>query len=220
MDAVRKRDAAKLVRAAYLWMGITLEETMALFSRSLCGAAVAAFLLAAPGAAFAAAVVPLDHFNQVELHGGGHVVLRHGAAQSVTLAKGSTDHTHFTIKDNGALVIDACDANCPHEYDLEIDIVSPDIAGVAISGGGAIVAEGTFPNQARIGAAVSGGGDIDIRAMSAAEVDAAVNGGGKILTAPDGALNAAVNGGGNITYWGNPKVSEAVAGGGSVRRGG
>ncbi|HXC55237.1 MAG TPA: DUF2807 domain-containing protein [Rhizomicrobium sp.] len=178
--------------------------------------AAASALLAAP--AFAGTVVPLEHFNSVGLRGGGHITLKHGAVQSVTLLKGSTDYTRFTIEHGGGLNIDACNENCPHNYDLEIEIVSPDIEGVAIEGGGAIATQGSFPAQNRLAAAVSGGGNIDVSAIDAASVDAAVNGGGRILVAASGALNAAVNGGGRIGYRGNPAVSQAVSGGGSVQR--
>jgi hypothetical protein len=176
----------------------------------------AATLASAP--AFAATIVPVGHFRSIELRGGGHVALHHGAAQSVTLVSGSTDFTTFRIEDGNKLVIDACNDRCPHEYDLDIDIVSPDIRGVAISGGGTIEAQGAFPGQHALDAAVEGGGSIDIRAMSSAEANAAVNGGGRIRLAPQRMLTAAVNGGGSIVYWGNPAVTQAVSGGGSIKK--
>jgi Putative auto-transporter adhesin, head GIN domain len=185
------------------------------FARILL-AATAVSLLAAPS--LAAEVVPLDHFNGVGLHGGGHVVLKHGAEQRVTILKGSTQFTRFRVEHGGGLQIDACNDRCPQQYYLEVEIVSPDLNAVAIEGGGAIVADGGFPSRGELSVAVSGGGTIDVRQMPAGSVNAAVNGGGKIKTAPKTALNAAVNGGGNITYWGNPAVSEAVSGGGSIDR--
>ncbi len=175
-----------------------------------------ATLLAAP--AFAAETVSVGHFSQIELRGGGHVVVKHGAAQSVTVLKGSTQYTRFHIREGNKLVIDACDSNCPHTYDLEIEIASPDLDGAAIDGGGEIVAQGSFPGQDRLALAVNGGGDIDMRPVKAAAVDAAVNGGGDIHLTATRALNAAVSGGGDITYRGNPQVNEAVQGGGDVER--
>jgi hypothetical protein len=146
------------------------------------------------------------------------VVLRHGVTQSVTLLKGSTQNTRITVH-GASLEIEACNNSCPHNYDLEIEIVLPEIDGVAIQGGGAIVAEAGFPAQHGVDAAVSGGGDIDLRAIQASNVSAAVNGGGLIKVSTNGTLSAAVNGGGRIAYWGDPKVSEAVSGGGSIDRG-
>lgn len=180
-----------------------------------CSAAMAALLLAAGGAS-AATVVPLAPFKAIGLHGGGDVVLKHGDVQRVTLLKGSTQYTGFTVKE-GSLEIDACNDSCPSNYDLQIEIVSPEIDAVAVHGGGDIKAEGSFPSVSHLAAAVHGGGDIDLRAIPAANVSAAVNGGGDISTTATVSLAAAVNGGGDITYWGNPTVSEAVHGGGDVQ---
>jgi hypothetical protein len=183
----------------------------------LAVAALFALPFAAPAAA--QSVVPLGAFKSVQLRGGGHVVLRHGAVQRVTLIKGSTQYTGFELRHGDELVIDACNASCPQHYDLEIDIVSPDIEGVGIAGGGAIESSGAFPRQDRIAAAVKGGGSIDIRSLPAASADAAVSGGGRIRIMAERELNAAVNGGGKITYWGNPQVNSAINGGGSVSKG-
>ncbi len=181
-------------------------------SRLLAAAAIAV-LFAAP--ASAAEIVPLAHFDSIGLKGGGHVTLRHGATQSVTLLKGSTQYTHLDVHGT-SLEIEACSNSCPNQYDLDIEIVLPEVTGVAIQGGGAIIAEAGFPAQHGVDAAVSGGGSIDLRAISASNVDAAVNGGGHIKVAAEGTLSAAVSGGGHIAYWGNPKVSEAVSGGGAI----
>jgi hypothetical protein len=177
--------------------------------------ALAAVLLASP--AFAATPVQVGHFDQIELHGGGHVTIRHGAQQSVTLIKGSTDITKFEIHDGGKLIIYTCKGTCTIEhYDLEIEIVTPDLASAAINGGGDIVAQGTFPARDNFAAAIHGGGDVDMLAISAATVEAAVHGGGDIHVTATKQLTAAVNGGGDISYRGNPHVTEAVNGGGAI----
>ncbi|MEJ0025120.1 MAG: DUF2807 domain-containing protein [Rhizomicrobium sp.] len=176
----------------------------------------AACLMIAP--ATAATVVPVAKFRQIHLRGGGHVVLRHGDAQRVTLLKGSTQFTTLTVRNGRELDIDACNANCPQHYDLEIEIVTPDLAGVAIEGGGAIGTQGAFPAQSNLAAAIHGGGEIDVHAISAGTVEAAVHGGGSVAVTATGMLMAAVHGGGAITYRGHPQVTQAVAGGGSVER--
>ena len=189
---------------------------MILRSRVAAAALLALPLLMA-GPSVAGTDVPVSPFKSIGLRGGGHVVLQHGLTQRVTLVKGSTQFTSFDIRSN-ELTINACNANCPNHYDLEIEIVSPDIDGVAIKGGGEIESRGDFPKQGKIGAAVAGGGSIDIRTMAADEVNAAVNGGGDIMTKPARTLHAAVNGGGEISYSGNPEVTSAVNGGGSVTK--
>jgi hypothetical protein len=179
---------------------------------------VAGLCLSSP--AFSQTVMPVERFRSVELRGGGHVILRPGAAQRVMLLEGSTKYTHLHVRNDGQLLIDACDENCPHDYDLEVEIVTPHIDGVAIEGGGTIESERGFGRQASIGAAIQGGGHIDIRSIDAEHADAAVDGGGHIAVRAESSLEAAVNGGGNVSYWGNPSVTSAVDDGGSVSRGG
>src|SRR5690242_13208596 len=116
-----------------------------------------AALLATP--ALAGTVVPVGPFNRIALNGGGEVILKHGAAQRVTLIKGSTAHTSFTLRNDGELEIDACNASCPHQYDLTIEIVTPNLRG----------------------AAIDGGGEIDVRAIRAGKGEASIQGGGKIM---------------------------------------
>jgi len=178
--------------------------------------AVAALFLATPATADTA--VRLGHFNRIALHGGGEIALKHGAEQRVTLIKGSTDHTTFRLSTDGELEIDACNITCPHQYELKIEIVSPDIRGAAIDGGGEIRTDGAFPNQNRFSAAINGGGVIDVRAIRAASAEASVHGGGKILVTANTSLAASVAGGGEIVYRGSPAVSQSIAGGGSVER--
>jgi hypothetical protein len=186
-------------------------------AKTLFLAATAFTLLGAP--VFAAEVVPVGHFTGVGLRGGGHVVLRHGAEQRVTILKGSTQYTRIRIESGSGLSIDACNSNCPSHYDLEVEIVTPELGAIAVEGGGSIDATAGFPSRDQLAVAVSGGGSIDVRQMPANAVNAAVNGGGDIRTAPRVALNAAVNGGGEILYWGSPVVAQAVSGGGNIARG-
>jgi Putative auto-transporter adhesin, head GIN domain len=189
---------------------------MAAVSRILALAAAATL---ASGVAFAQTTISVAPFNSVELRGGGHVTIRHGDAQRVTLIKGSTQFTHMHIEDGRKLVIDACNRDCPHEYDLDIEIVTPDIEGVAISGGGSIQSADAFPGQHSVSAAVEGGGAIDIRSIDADAANAAINGGGKIAIRAEHRLTAAVDGGGHIVYWGDPSVTSAIDGGGNISKG-
>ncbi|MGH6870498.1 MAG: GIN domain-containing protein [Rhizomicrobium sp.] len=183
----------------------------------LASAALAA--LAAP--ACAQTVVPTPAFDSVELEGGGHVTIKHGDVQRVTIVKGSTQYTRIGTEmlQPRKLKIDACNENCPQHYDLEIVIETPSIAAVAISGGGHIETAGAFPGQHAVTAAIEGGGHVDLRSIDADNATAAVEGGGHIELRAEKHLTAAVDGGGHITYWGSPEVTEAVNGGGEVSRG-
>jgi hypothetical protein len=177
----------------------------------------AAFAIAAP--ALAAEVVPVAQFRSIELRGGGVVTVVPGPAERVTIAEGSSRFTHMRVDGNGKLRIDTCDERCPPMYRLRLVIQSPRVPDLAISGGGLITTAAGFAPQARLAAAVNGGGRVDARSVEADSVSAAVNGGGELLVRPRATLAAAVNGGGHIRYWGNPQVSMAIHGGGAVSRG-
>jgi hypothetical protein len=210
MAAAEALDAKKLAGPSYLSGSVVpSEDSMRFAACSL----LAALAMSAPAMA---ASVPTGAFDQVRLLGGGHVSVRHGAKQSVNMIKGSLEHTEFRIKEGHMLEISACNRSCPMTYDLEVEIVTPELKAAAINGGGEIVADGSFPAQDALDVAINGGGDIDMRSISAANVDAAVKGGGDIEITATRELNAAVSGGGDIVYHGNPQVNEAIRGGGSV----
>jgi hypothetical protein len=192
--------------------------------------ALLAFTASSPAAA--SEVVPLPRFKALELRGGGEIVLRHGPVQRVTIIEGDSNISRLEVpgpsqerigrdvyRNSGeSLVIRACRERCPRNYRLRVEIVSPEVAAIAISGGGSIRTEGAFPHTDAVALAVSGGGMIDGRALRADAVGASVNGGGLISTHPRESLGASVQGGGTIRYWGSPSVGQNVRGGGEVVR--
>jgi hypothetical protein len=173
--------------------------------------------VSAPALAYAqpVAVAP---FKAVQLRGGGDVSIVPGPVQRVTILNGSTQFTRFHTEHGDQLVIDACNAQCPHNYNLRIQIESPRVPTVAVQAGGTIVVRPGFAPQRDIVAAVSAGGTIDLRALAADRATAAVHAGGDIYVRPRASLTAAVNSGGDIHYSGHPAVTMAVQGGGDVRR--
>jgi hypothetical protein len=176
--------------------------------------AIAALLAVSPAAAQSPVSVP--RFDSIELQGGGEVTVRHGATQRVNLLRGSREMTGFTVE-RGQLKIDTCIRDC-HNYDLRVEIVTPDLDGLSIRNGGRIVVLGDFPAQADLAVAVSQGGEIDARAIAARDVAASVSRGGLIRTDARETLAASINSGGSISYVGNPETSVAINGGGSVNR--
>ncbi|HEX4080026.1 MAG TPA: DUF2807 domain-containing protein [Rhizomicrobium sp.] len=188
------------------------------FSPALpCAVLAIGLPLAAP--ALAQQIVRVAPFDSIELEGGGHVTVKHGNVQRVQLVRGSTAFTRFTVEDGRKLRIEACNNDCPHHYDLDIEITTRNIDALAVSGGGAIDGTGGFPSPRKLALAVHGGGTIDARAIDADKAVAAVDGGGIIRVRADGKLTAAINGGGKIRYWGNPQVTQTIDGGGKVERG-
>lgn len=178
-------------------------------------AALAALLAAAPGAARTPVAVPV--FDSISLERGGRVTVRHGTQQSVTLVRGDLDTTRFTVDGDGKLEILACVRRCSN-YRLEVEIVTPELDGVGVEGGGEIRAEGVFPARDVLALGVRGGGEIDMLAIEAGTVAAGVQGGGTILAHARERLTAGIDGGGAIRYRGNPTVTSGVNGGGAVTR--
>ncbi len=185
-------------------------------------------------AAVAQTVVPLQRFDAVELSGGGEVILRYGPVQRVTIVEGNTQISDIRVEGreerrvgrntmisgNDRLVISPCRQRCPERYKLVVEVQTPDIDALAVRGGGMIRVREGFRPASNVAVAVSGGGQIDARALAAASASAAVNGGGAAMVGPSSRLSAVVNGGGMVRYWGNPRVSTVVSGGGTVVRGG
>lgn len=176
-----------------------------------------ALAVAAP--ALAVESLPVPPFRSVELRGGGNVEVVPGPRERVTIVEGSSQFTHAYVDRWGKLIVDTCNANCPHFYRMQLRIESPRVPDLAVSGGGAITVAPGFVPQSQLSGAINGGGKIDARAVEAADVSAAVNGGGDLLVRAASSLSGAVRGGGTVRYWGNPQVSSAIAGGGTIRRG-
>ena len=175
-----------------------------------------AFAIVASTPVLAMELVPVPPFRSVELRGGGNVVVVPGPAQRVTIREGSSRFTRMYVGRDGKLRIDTCNEQCPRHYRLTVEIQSPSVPDLGVSGGGEIKTQGGFRPQSQLSAAVNGGGKIDTRALDAVDVSAAVNGGGQLLVRARSDLSAAVNGGGVVRYVGNPRVASAIHGGGLV----
>ena len=179
--------------------------------------AVMLFVIAVPVAG--QTPIRVAPFRSIELHSGGEVVLRHGATQRVTLLKGDADCARVMTDGAGRLVIEKYSAECHRKYDLQVEVVAPQFAEVAVNDGGHINSIGDFPRQPQIRTAVRNGGSVDLRSMPADKVIASVAQGGRILVMPQTMLTASVADGGQITYWGEPRVEKSIQHGGAVTKG-
>lgn len=178
-----------------------------------------AAIVAAPAAASAAQVVSVPAFKALELNDGGHVTVRHGAMQRVTLIEGSLQYTRFVLREH-TLHIENCYVRCPRNYRLRVEIVTPSVLGLAVNDGGMMSAEGSFPLQDSVAAAVSDGGIVDARAIPAKNVAAAVNDGGIVLVTAKTNIAAHIRDGGRVTFWGDPtNIVKSIEDGGVVSRG-
>lgn len=181
--------------------------------------AAAAIAIAAPAVAAAQTVAPLDKFTSVDLHGGGVITIRQGPVQRVTLVRGDPKVAHFEVTDRnrgGRLVISPCEGFCWGSHHLEVEIETPELDGLAIHGGGRLVAHGAFPARGAVSAVIHGGGDIDMKDVPAQSASVAIYGRGKIYVTAQNSLSASIYGGGAIRYLGQPTVNSEIHGGGTI----
>ena len=160
----------------------------------------------------------LAPFVSVELRNGGRAIVRHGATQRVTFLKGTPDLTRVTVASGAGLLIEKCKSKCARGYEMEIEIVTPELARLTVAQGGTLESRGVFPRQAAITLTVDNGGTIDVRSMSVGSVTASVLSGGRIFVQPLTAMVARVVEGGNITYWGDAPVTQSIEHGGVIVR--
>lgn len=155
-------------------------------------------------------------FDAVSSKGGADVIVRPGTSHTVRVVRGDPRAVEILSKRPRSLEIrcrpDACRGSAPR-----VEVTSPRVTALAVSGGGRIYVERGFAPQEDVALAVHGGGQLDASHLPAADVAAAINGGGDILTHAGSDLAASVRGGGTIRYLGNPSVATAIQGGGEVR---
>ena len=162
-------------------------------------------------------VVPVGDFEAVELHDGGHVVVRAGAVPRVTVVRGDSRNVQITVE--GQRLVIRNEGKHRRGERMEIEVVTPELTAVSVSNGGTVQTAGSFSARPAITARVEQGGTIDIRSVAADAVVASVDSGGRIFTHARRTLDATVRSGGAITYWGAPQVSRSVRHGGMVARG-
>ena len=189
--------------------------------RSIKSIIASTFILLVSGMLYsvAAQTVQVSPFNSVYVRNGGTVVLRHGSKQQVTLLRGTQTYSTIRTDDRGVLVVEKCTSRCPRGSVLEVEIVLPLVESLAVSDGGTVRTEGTFPKHQNLSLSVENGGVIDARAIIANNVSVSVREGGAVLTRPQFSMNASVFNGGVITYWGEAEVKSSVKGGGSISKG-
>src|SRR5688572_11943677 len=78
-------------------------------------------------------VIPVAQFRSVELQGGGNVIVRHGKTQRVTMLEGSLRYSRVRLAGGQRLVIDKCVTECPRHYQMQIEVITPELSAVSVS---------------------------------------------------------------------------------------
>jgi hypothetical protein len=178
----------------------------------------------AASAAYADQVVPVGHFHSVSIEGFGRITLIPGAQQRVVLKKGDTKNTEIRIKDNGDLVFKSCPSHgwfgwvnaCPDNYELDVEITTPEISGVDISGSGKIESRPGFAPQPKFAIDISGSGNVDAMNIPVGGASVSISGSGKVRVNAHDKLSVDIAGSGSVIYAGHPQISQSIAGSGSV----
>jgi hypothetical protein len=180
---------------------------------------LSAIALLATSSAFAGTTIPLARFSSIHATDGADVEVRYGATQQVVLVKGDPHISRIEVVD-GRLELATCVLpRCPRHYEFKVEVTTPAIAAVSAEDGAVIDASGTFPAQGQLSVAANDGGNVDLRAIAAANVNAKANDGGNVRLHANDILNASADDGGNIHYWGNPTLNRRVSDGGNVEPG-
>ena len=178
----------------------------------------------AASSAYADQVVPVGHFHSVSIEGFGNITLIPGAQQRVVLKRGDTKNTEITVKDGGDLVFKSCPSHgwfgwmnsCPDNYEFDVEITTPEISGVDISGSGKIQSKPGFAMQSKLGIEISGSGNVDAMNIPAGSASVSISGSGKVRVSAHDRLSVDIAGSGSVIYAGHPQVSQSIAGSGSV----
>lgn len=161
------------------------------------------------------AVMTMQSFDSVSLHGGGDIVIRHAEEFSFENT-GDPDVWKIAIKDEVLTL--KCTKPCSGPRDRAALITLPYLENLSIKGGGDITFTGDFPQTDELNISLVGGGDIDAVAIPADDVNISIVGGGDISVSAADKLSVKIIGGGDITYIGSPEVSKSIIGGGTVRQ--
>ncbi len=169
-------------------------------------------------AALAGPELKFPAITGIAVHGGAHVVLRHGNVQRVSLIQGDLAKADLHMSGT-TLDISPCKNWCYNVGKFEIEIVSPKIDNIEAHGGGALDAAGDFPRQPVLSIQAHGGGAVDVRAIPVDNVKAQAHGGGAIRIKALSSIDAQAYGGGAITFTGNPPhIASQIHGGGAISK--
>lgn len=177
----------------------------------------------------------LAGFDSIDMRAVGDVEVTQGGVQSIDIETDDNiiDHIIMSVS-NGELIITS-DENYDSDHGVIITITMPDIELLELSGVGSIEGQNDFTVDAlelvldgvggfavlgtaqTLVAEVSGVGNIDAEALSAATATVDISGVGDIYVTATDELNVTISGNGDVYYAGNPPVINSnITGNGSL----
>lgn len=177
----------------------------------------------------------VGEFRSVSVSSSANVRITIGPERSVRV---TTDDNLIdkvvTRVEDGRLEIGHERGSYHHRVKLEVEITTPQLEGVAISGSGDVHAEaldsalfkatiagsGSIHAKGRcdrLEATIAGSGDLRLEELIARAVEVRIAGSGDARVHAHESLSASISGSGDIRYRGQPAVTKSIAGSGSVR---
>jgi hypothetical protein len=176
-------------------------------------------------------------FRGVELAGSNDVVVRVGGTQSVVVHADDNLLGHVTTQvRDGNLVIGTTPGSYRTKVPMSVVVTVPSLDAVTLAGSGLIRATGVDASSVtvtlsgsglvrmsgtatRLAVSLGGSGDAQLEQLVAKDVQAVVEGSGRIVVTATDSLDASVPGSGAIVYGGNPPhVTTSITGSGAVTR--
>lgn len=174
-------------------------------------------------------------FHAIELRGAADVRARVGtpAKVEVTTDDNLLEFVRTEVRD-GVLVIEMQPGRYAFKNGLCVDLVTPSLDAVSVSGSGdvelsdvagksltlGLSGSGDIRASGTVGALVvslSGSGDLDLSNLAATSARAQISGSGDIDLAVSERLDVVISGSGDVSYRGSPQVVSQVTGSGAVR---
>lgn len=177
----------------------------------------------------------LPSFRSVELAGSNDVTISVGKRQSVVVhGDRGVLHRVTTHVQAGNLVIGETPGRLTSTSPMRVDITMPFLSALRLTGSGVMIADHFMGAPLKVtlsgsgviraagyatnlGVTLSGSGDAQLDHLPARDVNAVLNGSGRILVNAISSLHASVSGSGAIVYVGHPDhLTTSVTGSGAV----
>jgi len=157
-----------------------------------------------------------EPINQIEIEGGGKVLVEYGATPRAILTGSPANPSSVSVQ--GGVLRIICRRPCSEGGQTVVRATVPSLSAISIKAGGRVEVGRGFGRVQTLKVKIQAGGVIDAGSLSADSVDAEISAGGTAIVAAVENLHTRIRAGGAVRYFGNPRVSRQIEAGGSVQK--